>query len=389
MKSSFKIHLIVGIILAVLVVKPAKSVASERMMTPKEYQFALSIFEREFPERHRITLTDSTGIGNRPYVRPTAGDLTGKGNIRINLGKIYYNTMELPHAKTFVHELTHAWQIDHYGVTWYTNQAVENQVIDDNPYTYKCDPSKKLSDYNAEQQGNIVRDYYLKMECPSIVARSLRSSTWKLMIGSSAIDLASGGEKSTYMINTRGHIYLYDGLNWNRIDGSSARSIAVNAGQVIMANYAGSIFRLTNGTWQQIPGREVKDVGIDSDGSIWIVNTSGSIYRSSGSAWQKMPGSDGARISAGGGQVWLVNSAGRIYRFNGSQWDRMAGSDGRDIAVSNSGLVFLTNTAGNIYRWNNGSWLKLDGSDGSAISASADKLYLANTSGRIYYRKSN
>ena len=44
---------------------------ASRGMTPEEYQFALSIFERDFPVRDDIELDDGTGIDGRQFVRPT------------------------------------------------------------------------------------------------------------------------------------------------------------------------------------------------------------------------------------------------------------------------------------------------------------------------------
>ena len=82
----------------------------KRRITTSEYQFALSIFQREFPPRDHITITDETGFGGATYVRPTVGELVGDGYIRMNLGRGYSNPLSSDFIETFVHELTHAWQ---------------------------------------------------------------------------------------------------------------------------------------------------------------------------------------------------------------------------------------------------------------------------------------
>lgn len=42
-----------------------------RQINTEEYQFALSIFQREFPPRDQIFISNQTGLDNRQYVRPT------------------------------------------------------------------------------------------------------------------------------------------------------------------------------------------------------------------------------------------------------------------------------------------------------------------------------
>jgi hypothetical protein len=149
---------------------------SERDINTAEYQFALSLFEREFPPKDMITLTNGTGFSNRPYVRPSIN-----GGVQMNLGNIYTNPLATQASRElFAHELTHAWQLEHYGKVWFLSQAITNQVIDGAPYDYVCDAAKTLGDYNAEQQGEIVRDYYKNNICATAVARPLRSATWKL-----------------------------------------------------------------------------------------------------------------------------------------------------------------------------------------------------------------
>ena len=354
-----------------------------RTISTKEYQFALTIFEREFPPRDEITITNFTGVGNRPYVRPTVD-----GHIRINMGDMYDKTMDPAFQGKFVHELTHAWQIEHYGLVWYGKQALENQVISDDAYSYTCDHNKTLSDYNAEQQGDIVRDYYKKMPCPTTVCRSLPSKTWKLLIGSDGRDMTVDPTGIYYLVNTAGIIYRYNlqRMDWDKLAGSDGMSIAANAGKVCLVNTAGKFYQFNGSSWTQMPGSDGRDIAINNDGTIWMTNSAGKIYRYNGSSWNQMAGSDGRRIAAGGGQVWLVNSVGKIYQWNGSAWTQKAGSAGRDITVSNDGKVFLTNSVGNIYEWNGNGWNQLDGSDGVTLAANSGKLAMVNTKGRLYYR---
>jgi Tectonin domain len=353
-----------------------------RGISTAEYQFALALFEREFPPRDILTITNETGFNGRPYVRPTID-----GHIRINFGSHYDDVLgTAANRELFAHELTHAWQLEHFGKVWYGKQAVVNQVISGDSYDYTCDPDKKLSDYNAEQQGEIVKDYYKKNACATSITRSLRSTTWKLLIGSDAVDIAVDAAGVYYMVNTSGNIYRYTGDDWEQLSGSAGKAIAGNGGQVCLINSEGKIYQLLGTAWTQMPGSNGRDIAIDADGTVWLVNTEGKIYKYNGSSWNQMPGSNGARIAAGGGQVWLVNTAGKIYKFNGTAWKQTTGSAGKDITVSNDGKVFLTNRTGSIYERTGRSWLKLAGYNGSTLSANGNKLVLVNIKGRMFFR---
>lgn len=360
-----------------------------RQITTAEYQFALSIFQREFPPRDEIWISNQTGLENRPYVRPTIN-----GNIRMYLGNLFDKCLlNLTNKSLFAHELTHAWQIEHYGLLWYGAQAFDNQVIDpitgNSAYEYTCKVSKTLGDYNAEQQGEIVRNFILGKECETrIIEKTLVSKTWKLLIGSDARDIAVDSDGTCYMINRIGAIYKYVGNDWQKLNGSDGLAITANAGKVFMVNTAGLIYERVNETWKKLPGSDAVDITVANDGNVFMVNSHGKIYNyhSSSAAWKQLQGSDAARIATGNGQIWMVNTVGKIYKMTGAAWIQTSASDGKDIAVTNEGKIFLTNTAGKIYERSGSSWKQLDGSDGVTIAANKKKLVMVNTKGRMYTR---
>lgn len=356
------------------------SKVKKRVISTQEYQFALSLFPREFPEQYQITITNLVSNGAY-FVRPAID-----GGILLNIGKLFDDCLQ--NKAIFAHELTHVWQIRHFGIPWYIKEFIQNHVFcSTSPYPYTCVESKKLGDYNAEQQAEIIKDYYRKLPCPTKIATSaLSSNTWQIMIGSDAKDVAVNSNGQVFIVNSAGRIYQYGGVSWQQLPGSDARSISSNANKTCMVNSAGRIYSFQNNAWAQMPGSDGRDIAINSDGSIWLVNTAGRIYKYNGTAWTQMSGSAGKRIAAGGGQVWLINTQGEIYKFNGSTWNHMPGSDGRDIAVSNDGKIWLTNTSGEIYQWNGQGWNQLDGGDGNTLSANNQKMYMVNTAGRIYYR---
>lgn len=366
-----------------------KAVAEQiRQITTEEYHFALSIFQREFPPRDEIYISNQTGLGGRPYVRPTI-----HGNIRIHMGDLFGKCLDSTKNKSlFAHELTYAWQIEHYGLVWYGLQAFDNQVIDPitgkSSYDYTCNITKTIGDYNAEQQGEIVRNYVLGLACEkALVEKTLFSKTWKLLIGSDARDIAVDSDGTYYMVNRVGIIYKYNGFDWEKLNGSDGLAIAANGGKVFLVNTAGFIYERVNNTWKKLPGSDAVDIAVAADGRVYMVNSHGKIYNyRSATGWKQMPGSDGTRIAAGRGEIWLVNRVGKIYRWSGTAWQQMSGSDGKDIAVTNEGKVFLTNTVGKIYERSGTSWKQLDGSDGTTLAANKNRLVLVNTKGRIYFR---
>lgn len=370
---------------------------ASRSMTPEEYQFALSVFERDFPVRDDIELCDGDGIDGRQFVRPTVvGD-----PYKMYLGGWYANP--LAHKAKFAHELTHVWQLHHFPVTWYGWHALTDHVLGDDAgsYKYALVDGKNFGDYGLEEQGAIVEAAvadppHHDPAAAELVARTFKSATWKLMIGSSGADIAVGNDgtdaHARWLINTNGVIYRYvvdqNGVGqWEQMPGSDGAAIAVGGGRVLLVNTVGKIYEFTTGSWHQLPGSDGKDVAVANDGTAWLVNTAGKIYSLSPGAakWKQMPGSDGARISAGQ-EVWLVNTDGELYQWAGSSWQQTAGSNGRDIAASDDGYVFLTNTDGAIYEYSGGAWSQLDGSDGRTLSAGGGTLVLVNTAGVIYQR---
>lgn len=363
----------------------AKSTAERtRQISTEEYQFALSIFQREFPPRDEIFISNQTGLQNRPYVRPTIN-----GNIRMYLGNLFDSLLlNKTNKALFAHELTHAWQIEHYGLLWYGKEALNNQLIHPDSYDYVCKLSKTIGDYNAEQQGQIVRNYVLGKDCEKkLVEKTLFSSTWKLLIGSDARDVAVDSDGTYYMVNRIGNIYKYKNNDWEKLNGSNGLAICANGGKVFMVNTSGYIYERVNNTWKKLPGSDAVDITVATDGNVFMVNSHGKIYNyHSSTGWRQLAGSDAARIANGHGETWMVNTAGKIYRMAGAGWVQMSGSNGRDVAVTNDGKVFLTNRVGKIYQRTGNAWTQLDGSDGVTIAANNHKVILANTKGRMYFR---
>lgn len=361
-----------------------------RRISAEEYHFALSIFQREFPPRDEIFISDGSLEGDRGYVVPTI-----TGNIRIHMGSRYDSCLSKKNKPYFAHELTHAWQLEHYSllsnIASASINAIKERVLNENNYAYTCNERRTIGDYNTEQQGEIIEEYVKNgTACETKLWRkTFYSDTWRLMIGSDVRDVAVDSDGTCYMINRAGLIYRYNGTDWVKLTGSDGLAITANGGFVLMVNTVGNIYQLINNRWKRLPGSDAVDIATAVDGNVFMVNSAGNIYNyhESGNRWTQMEGSDAARISANAGQIWMVNRVGRIYQMMGSGWKKVSGSDGRDITISKEGKVFLTNTVGKIYQRNGTAWKQLDGSDGTTLAANNKMLVMVNTKGRLYYRK--
>jgi hypothetical protein len=164
-------------IVAAIVAGAAVGVAVELLLKhrkltdrPEEVEFADRVFKGKLPV-DRIVLTNMLGIGRRPFTMPSVGD-----TILVNLGEgfddpIHYTGKGDPDkprkqapGQLFIHELTHAWQID---VTTFLPglmcDAVLNQSStlggDMGVYKYSS-AGREFAKFNLEQQASIVDDWF-------------------------------------------------------------------------------------------------------------------------------------------------------------------------------------------------------------------------------------
>jgi hypothetical protein len=66
--------------------------------------------------------------------------------------------LDVSDAKWFLHELVHVWQ--HYVGMRVVLLAITSRLKSKQVYQYTLEPGTDLLDYNIEQQGDIISDYY-------------------------------------------------------------------------------------------------------------------------------------------------------------------------------------------------------------------------------------
>lgn len=135
-----------------------------RKLSADEIAFARQVFGGSL-DFDRIRLTNLSGLGTRAFTTPTVD-----GSILVNIGnaidapsQAVYTNYPIP-GQILIHELTHAWQIEHASladgfVPGLMCQGVLNQTTVSKPYNYGP-PGQPWSSFNLEAQGAIVDQWF-------------------------------------------------------------------------------------------------------------------------------------------------------------------------------------------------------------------------------------
>jgi hypothetical protein len=131
-----------------------------RELTPEEYRWAdEQVFRGTLPARDHLVLTDTLGPGDRPFTIPRFD-----GAITPNMGPTAFDN-PLQQGRTFIHELVHAWQIQHTPMELsLLAEALVNRVCEvtegiDAVYT-PGEAGPPFSNFNLEQQAKIVDNWF-------------------------------------------------------------------------------------------------------------------------------------------------------------------------------------------------------------------------------------
>jgi hypothetical protein len=135
-----------------------------RAMTAAEKDFAATVFGDTLPT-DRIVLTNLIGLGDVPFTVPGVD-----GSILVNMGGPGYDSpMTQPlfpgvgytvGGQTFIHELTHAWQIAHWPLTlgYFWEAARDHLDVPDRALYGPAGPP--WSSFTQEQQAKIVDHWF-------------------------------------------------------------------------------------------------------------------------------------------------------------------------------------------------------------------------------------
>ncbi|MCA1617934.1 MAG: hypothetical protein LC795_01180 [Acidobacteria bacterium] len=134
----------------------------ERLLTQKEKDLAWSVYRDTLPYG-AIYLSNKLGAQERPYAIPHPVHL---GSYVIHFGETAFDVRaggatQENRRKTFIHELAHVWQGEHYGKTPldYVCNSVADQAMTGGG-TYDHTPGQRWNSYTVEQQASIVAKWF-------------------------------------------------------------------------------------------------------------------------------------------------------------------------------------------------------------------------------------
>jgi hypothetical protein len=144
-----------------------------RELSDDEYRYALPVFGGTLPPKERLLVTDTIGGDDRPFTFPTVD-----GKVALNMGSAAYQDPRSFHVthndpnrrrsygEVFIHELVHAWQIEHNGLgVTVIADALSSKVCEllgSDPYKYAPLGFPRYGEFNLEQQAQIVSDWFAK-----------------------------------------------------------------------------------------------------------------------------------------------------------------------------------------------------------------------------------
>lgn len=146
--------------------------------------------------------------------------------------------------------------------------------------------------------------------------------------------------------------------------------------------YSGNkVFKLDNGEFKHLSGKEAIKVDVDPNGNPWIVCTDGSIAKWTGSAWENKPGQAKDIGIGGNGVVYIIdkNNGGTrgnyIAYWDGTKWTQISSVEAVSISVDGDGNPWITDNQGYISRYIDGHWEALPGKASSVSVGHDGKAY--------------
>ncbi len=161
-----------------------------RTLRPDEQTTAQQIFVNSL-DFSRVRISEGSQIPNR--VGQIGALLRGKPAPEANaitVGNTSYFPRELTLSDVdlawLMHELTHQWQYQHFGIRYLAEAIVASTYVYTNPgedsatALVRChDEGKKFSDFNREQQGDIIRDYFFALrQSQNVVGTPPNLAAW-------------------------------------------------------------------------------------------------------------------------------------------------------------------------------------------------------------------
>ena len=129
-----------------------------------------------------------------------------------------------------------------------------------------------------------------------------------------ASDIGVGADGEAWIVRPNEAVARLNGDAWEDTDGRAVRVSVRPDGIPVVSNSEGRIFRL-EGTWieDELDGR-ARDVGVGSDGTLWVIGSDGGTYRRLPTRWERVPGIATNISVAPDGAPWITDAAHDILR---------------------------------------------------------------------------
>jgi hypothetical protein len=215
----------------------------------------------------------------------------------------------------------------------------------------------------------------LAASCLFAIAALADNTGWRIVPGPTATDIGIGADGTLWTIGSGKTgpndyaIYRYSNGNVNSqlIPGAAVRIDVDPNGNAWVVNSTHQIFRWTGSAWQQMNGGAT-DIGIGSNGAVWIIGTNrvgccdyGIWKWDGGGGWQPVAGG-AVRIAVDNqGNPWVVNSGHQIFHWSNGGWSNVLGG-AIDVGVGGKGAVWILDTNGTPLRLNGSVWVDVGGS---------------------------
>jgi|GEM_PF-1777857 len=153
------------------------SVTSQsRTMTDGEKAMAEKVFGKEAVDYKRVV------VHNCKYFFLQTRPMTPNGEMYFGEDyKADFSEADAPGKHLFMHEMTHVWQYQlDYGVKWHGFMLQIPYILGlSDSYRYELNDKKKLPDFNMEQQGDILADYFSVSNGVGVYSKSGRDQIEK------------------------------------------------------------------------------------------------------------------------------------------------------------------------------------------------------------------
>lgn len=172
-----------------------------------------------------------------------------------------------------------------------------------------------------------------------------------------AIDLSIDPEGEAYAVDFQGSVWHWraDGQRWGPMSGRFVRIVGAGGNRPWTIDSKGRIFRY-NGLWWEKKGEGGADVAADAKGDVFVADANGSLRRWNPlrGEWSPVSAAPAAiRVAlAPDGTLWILDRQGRVYFYDGREWAAPAGNiHARDLAADVDRRVWVVTRSGLVLAW--------------------------------------